>query len=264
MGAPKFITAEEGNRFLAIAEMVDAGKKHREIAEAFGWRVSQVQSAIYYATRYREGLAVLATDPTNIEALYDTGKLPCGRVLSWPLRDYGVTRLDQLADEWSRAELARFRHIGKMALDQIVTVMGTLGLKLAPDREKPKVREKVVEDPPKRARSQLSDVWADRDFVVEQCRRVRSTVTLAHELLKAGEEDDDTYLLIVAFLQGTPRMLNPVSDAIAKLRDEEKVRRQIEKALGQIKELRAEVARTIAATAPASNNVIQFPAALRH
>jgi hypothetical protein len=218
MSTTKRRTWDEINILIAILDRREGGATIREIAAEFGLTTYQVQFRLWPAARCRAAQEELSKEPTDIEALEQIGRLVLGYSVSFELKAYDVTTLtDLVAGKWSRAEILSLRGIGKLSVDHIEEVVREFGLALHPNRKTPLVHEMNEDEKRCRASREKAEQeraakWNDREFVIEQARRVVAHFRDAYNILKDGRDDEQFLSFIVDALQRTPRYTNGIAE----------------------------------------------------
>ena len=96
--------------------------------------------------------------------------------------------------------------------------MAEFGLALYPHRSEP-IRRKEKTGEQGRARYAPDSNWNDRNFVIEQCRRVKDHLETAYEFVTGNLDDQAYFEVLRRLLLYVPQYVNPLNQQAQRLRE---------------------------------------------
>lgn len=203
-----------------MAARRQAGATLKRVADEFGTNIQAVRCVERAVARYDKGLEMLAKEPTSIEGLSLTGRLSGFDSKRHTLERFDVKTLNDLVGQkWARAELLYLSGFGTKTVDTLQNAMAEFGLSLHPDRPEP-IRHKEKTREQGRARYASGSDWNDRDFVIEQCRRVKDHLETAYEFVTGNLDDRAYFDALRRLLLYVPQYVNPLSQQAQRLREQ--------------------------------------------
>lgn len=198
----------------------EAGATLKKIADEFGTNIPAVQGVERAVARYDKGLELLAEEPTSIEGLSLTGRLSGFDCKRRTLERFDVKTLNDLAGQkWARAELLYLSGFGPKTVDTLRNAMAEFGLSLYPDRPEP-IRRKEKTGEQGGGRHAPDSNWNDRNFVIEQCRRVKDHLETAYEFVTNNLDDQVYFEVLRQLLLYVPQYVNPLNQQAQRLREQ--------------------------------------------